>query len=77
MTAQPSHSQEAFIGLKPDLAAAYQQMAAEEEREAEALEWAEETLEDITNSSCYLASSRRQTVMQKPVSRAILSQTCS
>src|SRR5579884_39036 len=31
----------------------------------------------LDNSSCYLASSRRQTVMQKPVSRAILSQTCS
>jgi hypothetical protein len=31
--------------VKPDLDRAYQEMAADEEREAEALEWAEATLD--------------------------------
>ena len=33
--------------LKPDLEAAYEQMAADEEREAEALEWAEAMISDV------------------------------
>lgn len=37
--------------VKPDLAAAYRQMAEEEERESEALEWAEATLEDIADAA--------------------------
>jgi hypothetical protein len=33
--------------LAPDLASAYQEMAADEEREAEALEWSEATIGDV------------------------------
>ncbi len=33
--------------LLPDMESAYQEMAEDEEREAEALEWTEATLEDI------------------------------
>jgi len=33
--------------LSPDLEAAYQQMAADEKRETEALEWAEATVGDV------------------------------
>ena len=36
---------------RPDLAAAYQEMAADENREAEALEWAETTLEDVADAA--------------------------
>jgi predicted CopG family antitoxin len=35
--------------IKQDMDAAYRQMAADEERECEALEWAEATLEDVRN----------------------------
>lgn len=35
--------------VQPDLAAAYREMAADETREAEALEWAETTLEDVAD----------------------------
>ena len=37
--------------LFPDLEAAYQQMAEDEEREAEALEWAEATIGDVINEA--------------------------
>ena len=37
--------------LFPDLEAAYQQMAEDEEREAEALEWAETTVGDVINEA--------------------------
>jgi predicted CopG family antitoxin len=35
----------------PDLEAAYQQMAEDEEREAEALEWAEATVGDVSDET--------------------------
>jgi predicted CopG family antitoxin len=35
----------------PDLDAAYAQMAQDEEREAEASEWAEATLEDVSDET--------------------------
>lgn len=35
--------------LAQDLEAAYQQMAQDEEREAEALEWAEATVSDVSD----------------------------
>lgn len=34
-----------------DLAAAYEQMAQDEEREAEALEWAEATIGDVSDAA--------------------------
>jgi len=37
--------------LQPDLAEAYRQMAAEEDREAEALEWAEATIGDAADAA--------------------------
>jgi len=37
--------------LGDDLEAAYQQMAQEEEREAEALEWAEATVGDVADET--------------------------
>ena len=37
--------------LFPDLEAAYAQMARDEEREAEALEWAEATVGDVTDET--------------------------
>lgn len=37
--------------VKPDLLAAYQEMAADEAREAEALEWAEATVEDVAHAA--------------------------
>ena len=37
--------------VKRDLEAAYQQMAQEEKREAEALEWAEATLGDVSDET--------------------------
>jgi len=37
--------------LLPDLEAAYRQMAEDEEREAEALEWAEATVGDVINAA--------------------------
>ena len=37
--------------LPADLTAAYREMAAEEEREAEALEWSEATLEDVADAA--------------------------
>ena len=37
--------------VKAGLAAAYQQMAEDEAREAEALEWAEATVEDVAGAS--------------------------
>jgi siroheme synthase (precorrin-2 oxidase/ferrochelatase) len=37
--------------VRPDLAAAYREMAADEDREAEALEWAESTLEDVADAA--------------------------
>ena len=37
--------------VKPDLAAAYQQMAADEAREAEALEWAEAMIGDVADET--------------------------
>jgi predicted CopG family antitoxin len=36
---------------RPDLESAYAEMAANEEREEEAHEWAESTFKDITNES--------------------------
>ena len=35
----------------PDLEAAYEQMAQDEEREAEALEWAEATVGDVSDET--------------------------
>lgn len=35
----------------PDLEAAYEQMARDEDREAEALEWAEATLGDVSDET--------------------------
>ena len=37
--------------LEPDLDAAYQQMAQDERREAEALEWSEATLGDVADEA--------------------------
>jgi predicted CopG family antitoxin len=37
--------------LHPDLEAAYAEMAQDEEREAQALEWAEATVEDVTDET--------------------------
>jgi predicted CopG family antitoxin len=37
--------------MLPDLEAAYQQMAQEEEREVEALEWAEATIGDVSDEA--------------------------
>ncbi len=37
--------------LKSDLEAAYSRMAADESREAEALEWAEATIGDVTDEA--------------------------
>ena len=37
--------------LIPDMEAAYQEMAEDEEREAEALEWAEATLGDVSDET--------------------------
>lgn len=37
--------------VQPDLAAAYREMAAEEDREVEALEWSEATLEDVADAA--------------------------
>ena len=37
--------------LAPDLAQAYQQMAADEAREAEALDWAEATVSDVSDEA--------------------------
>ena len=37
--------------VRADLTAAYQQMAADEDRETEALEWAEATLEDVADAA--------------------------
>jgi predicted CopG family antitoxin len=37
--------------MLPDLEAAYEQMAQDEEREAEALEWAEATLRDVSDET--------------------------
>ena len=37
--------------LKPELEAAYKQMAADESREAAALEWAEATLRDVQDET--------------------------
>ncbi|MES0361553.1 MAG: addiction module antitoxin [Anaerolineales bacterium] len=37
--------------LIPDMEAAYQEMAEDEEREAEALEWAESTLGDVSDET--------------------------
>ncbi|OIO93172.1 MAG: addiction module antitoxin [Anaerolineae bacterium CG2_30_64_16] len=37
--------------LSPDLEAAYQQMAADEKRETEALEWAEATVGDVRDET--------------------------
>jgi predicted CopG family antitoxin len=37
--------------LIPDMEAAYQEMAEDEEREAEALEWAEFTLGDVSDET--------------------------
>jgi predicted CopG family antitoxin len=37
--------------LIPDMEAAYQEMAQDEEREAEALEWAESTLGDVSDET--------------------------
>ena len=37
--------------LKPDMEAAYSRMAADESREAEALEWAEATLGDVQDET--------------------------
>ena len=37
--------------LVPDMEAAYQEMAQDEEREAEALEWAESTLGDVSDET--------------------------
>jgi len=37
--------------VAPDLARAYQEMAADEAREAEALEWAEATVRDVSDEA--------------------------
>ena len=37
--------------IHPELEAAYRQMAEDEEREAEALEWAEGTVGDVSNEA--------------------------
>ena len=37
--------------VSPDLKAAYMEMAADEERETEALEWAEATIGDVADDS--------------------------
>jgi hypothetical protein len=37
--------------IPADLSAAYRDMAAEEEREAEALEWSEATMEDVADAA--------------------------
>ncbi len=37
--------------LFPDLEAAYREMAEDEERETEALEWAEATIGDVSNAA--------------------------
>jgi predicted CopG family antitoxin len=37
--------------IAPDLAHAYRQMAADEPREAEALEWAEATVRDVSGET--------------------------
>jgi predicted CopG family antitoxin len=37
--------------MLPELEAAYEQMAQDEEREAEALEWAEATLGDVSDEA--------------------------
>ena len=37
--------------IQPQLEAGYQQMAQDEEREAEALEWAEGTVGDVSNET--------------------------
>lgn len=37
--------------IRPDMATTYQQMAADEVRESEALEWAESTLEDVADAA--------------------------
>jgi len=37
--------------LKPDLEAAYMEMAADESRESEALEWAEATIGDVQDET--------------------------
>ena len=37
--------------VKPDLEAAYRQMAQDEARESEALEWAEATLGDVSDET--------------------------
>jgi hypothetical protein len=37
--------------IAPELDAAYQQMAQDEEREAEALEWAEATIGDVADEA--------------------------
>ena len=37
--------------MSPDLEASYRQMAADEEREAEALEWAEATVGDVSDEA--------------------------
>ncbi len=37
--------------LIPDMEAAYQEMAQDEEREVEALEWAESTLGDVSDET--------------------------
>jgi predicted CopG family antitoxin len=37
--------------MLPELEAAYEQMAQDEEREAEALEWAEATLGDVSDET--------------------------
>jgi predicted CopG family antitoxin len=37
--------------MLPELEAAYEQMAQDEEREAEALEWAEATLRDVSDET--------------------------
>ncbi len=43
-----------LVILAPDLDATYQQMAQEEQREAEALEWAEATIRDVAEESIKL-----------------------
>jgi hypothetical protein len=37
--------------IKPDIAAAYREMAADEDREADALVWAEATMEDVADAA--------------------------
>ncbi len=49
-----SHFIEAVVRphvLTPDLDAAYQQMASDERREADALEWAEATIGDVADEA--------------------------